>query len=242
MPEETLPIVNTQFMEMLSFITHELKSPLDSIITLGKTLTDGYYGTIEDEQKSIVDRMVKKAEYLAAISAGLLHLALFESGKLKPNPDLVDLFDGVILPAIEIIVPQIEENQMDFRQDIRENIYPAVCDANLIKIVIVNFLSNAVKYGKKKGRIWISMKNAYKKYIISVWNEGRGFTKSEKEMLFQKFSRIQAPELLRKKGTGVGLYVSWQIINLHGGTVTAESDPGSWAEFTIQLPKYPEIS
>jgi len=72
---------------------------------------------------------------------------------------------------------------------------------------------------------------------VTVWNEGPGFPESERGKLFRKFSRLQVPELLRRKGSGVGLYTSWRIVNLHGGRISARSEPGAWAEFSFTIPQ-----
>jgi len=72
---------------------------------------------------------------------------------------------------------------------------------------------------------------------LAVWNEGPGFPEAEKSRLFRKFSRLQTPELLKQKGTGVGLYTSWRIVRLHGGRIRADSEEGHWAEFRVELPQ-----
>jgi K+-sensing histidine kinase KdpD len=69
-----------------------------------------------------------------------------------------------------------------------------------------------------------------------VWNEGPGFPESEKIRLFKRFSILQTPELARRKGHGVGLYVTWKIIMLHGGRIWADSKHGEWAVFTFEIP------
>jgi signal transduction histidine kinase len=70
-----------------------------------------------------------------------------------------------------------------------------------------------------------------------VWNEGPGFPDADRPKLFRKFSRLDAPELNRRKGTGVGLYTSWRLVQLHGGRIDADSRPGEWAEFIVTLPQ-----
>lgn len=71
---------------------------------------------------------------------------------------------------------------------------------------------------------------------FTVWNEGPGFPAAQRARLFRKFSRLDTPELMKRKGTGVGLYTSWRIVSLPGGRIDASSEEGSWAEFRVQLP------
>jgi len=106
-------------------------------------------------------------------------------------------------------------------------------------VVMVNLLGNAVKYGKREGRIRIRAHTVDGRLRVSVWNEGPGFPPEEKPRLFRKFSRLRTPELLKRKGTGVGLYSTWRIIQLHGGRIWADSEPGQWAEFSFEIPLAP---
>jgi signal transduction histidine kinase len=99
-----------------------------------------------------------------------------------------------------------------------------------------NLLSNAAKYGNNGGRAVLTVSLSGERLRVSVWNEGPGFPESEKIRLFRRFSKIQTPELLKRKGHGVGLYVSWNIIQLHGGRIWASSQHGQWAEFSFELP------
>jgi signal transduction histidine kinase len=72
--------------------------------------------------------------------------------------------------------------------------------------------------------------------LVSVWNEGPGFPESEKKFLFRKFSRLHSEELQGRKGTGIGLYICWRIVQLHHGHIWADSLSGEWAEFLFRLP------
>ena len=117
-----------------------------------------------------------------------------------------------------------------------EDLPSIVCDPELMQIVIVNLLSNGVKYGYEHGRLRVQGEINQGVLRVSVWNTGPGFPSSERQRLFRKFSRIPTPELMKQKGTGVGLYTTWQIINRHGGKIRAASEQNQWAEFVIELP------
>jgi len=112
----------------------------------------------------------------------------------------------------------------------------------LLQIVVVNLLSNAVKYGNEGGEVRLTVRNEDDRLITSVWNEGPGFPEEEQSKLFRKFSRIQTPELLQRKGTGVGLYTTWRIVQSHQGRIEARSKHGEWAEFTFTIPTAPEAA
>ena len=229
------------YMEMLSFISHELKNPISSIITLGRTLLDGYYGKIDEKQRDILSRILKKGEYLFAVSNKFLNLSKIESNITEIHPQLVDYIEDVIEPVIEVLAPQIDESSMKLERDYNNIVLPVKCDPDLIKIVVMNLISNGIRYGNKGGSLKISIKKGFKRFSTLVWNEGLGFSEQDKYLLFKKFSRLRSKELYERKGSGIGLYVSWKIIHLHGGRIHAESKEGSWAEFSFDLPQYMDI-
>ncbi|MCX7678922.1 MAG: ATP-binding protein [Spirochaetes bacterium] len=224
------------YMEMLSFVSHELKSPLASLITLGKTLASGYFGKLDELPRQIVERIVKKAEYLHNMTEEYLTLANFETGEIHINPREVNFIEEIVEPSLALTHEHFEEQNITIEKDIADNIPPIICDPALIKIVLNNLLSNAAKYGNKGGTAKLKVQMSNDRLRVSVWNEGPGFPEHEKVRLFKRFSKIQTPELLERKGHGVGLYVSWNIIHMHGGRIWAASKHGKWAEFSFELP------
>ncbi|MHC4984662.1 MAG: GAF domain-containing sensor histidine kinase [Planctomycetota bacterium] len=232
------------YMEMLSFVTHELKSPVSSIIMDADMLRQGYLGDLSDKQTERIERMMSRGRYLLNLVGEYLNLARMETGELKINArDGVDALGQLAENAIDLITPQLTQREMTLERDFSMPEGVTVeCDPDLLQIVLVNFLSNAVKYGRKGGDIRFTMKLDGGTWHMSVWNEGPGFSKEERFKLFHKFSRLDDPELKRQKGTGVGLYTVWRVVQLHGGRVTANSKHGEWAEFTVEIPQpLPEV-
>jgi signal transduction histidine kinase len=229
------------YMEMLAFVAHELKSPISSIITLTQTLAEGYYGKIGEKQQEILRRIIKKGEYLHEMSSQYINLSRFESNIMEMEIKLVDFVDDIIEPIIDILLPQIDERAIKLERDYQDVVFPVRCDPDLIKIVVMNLLSNGIKYGNKGGILRLTIEKKYKKFKLTVWNEGPGFSEQEKHRLFKKFSRLLATELIERKGSGIGLYVTWKIIQLHCGRIYAESEQGSWARFIIEIPQYQDL-
>lgn len=224
------------YMEMLGFVSHELKNPLASIITMAKTMASGYFEDIGEKNKEMLNRLVRKAEYLHNLAQEYLNLARFETGEFSINPVDVDFQSDVIDPSIDLVQTSIDENKMKLDTDYDDTSMKVRCDPELMKIVMVNLVNNAAKYGKPEGRILVKMDESERVIRVSVWNEGPGFPESEKIRLFRKFSRVHTPELMERDGHGVGLYVTWKIIQLHGGHIWALSEYGKWAEFCFEIP------
>lgn len=203
---------------------------------LGKTLESGFFGEIGGKQKEIVGRMVKKAEYLLNLTGEYLNLAHFETGEFHLHPRLSDFYQDVVAHSMEIVAVMIDERRMRLEQEIDPALPQVKCDPELMKIVLTNLLSNAVKYGNREGTLKLTIASREDRIRVTVWNEGPGFPESEKARLFRRFSKLQTPELMERKGHGVGLYVTWKIIQLHGGKIWADSKHGEWAEFTFEVP------
>ena len=119
---------------------------------------------------------------------------------------------------------------------------PVCCDPTLLRIVTVNLLDNAVKYGNEGGDIRVKAEVAVRPQGwasgcgSACGTPGRASATAQQDKLFRRFSRLDDPALKSRRGTGVGLYNSWRIVQLHGGRITADSKHGEWAEFSFEIP------
>jgi len=233
---EELEAANRAYFEMLGFVSHELKSPLASVVMDAQVLAEGFLGELTEKQKEKTLRIIQKVEYLLNLVREYLDLARIEGGEIRVNPRPVNFRKEVLEPSLDIVRSQIEAKSMLLELNFTEDLPSIVCDPELMQIVIVNLLSNGVKYGYEHGRLRVQGEINQGVLRVSVWNTGPGFPSSGRQRLFRKFSRIPTPELMKQKGTGVGLYTTWQIINRHGGKIRAASEQNQWAEFVIELP------
>ncbi|MBN1825838.1 MAG: HAMP domain-containing histidine kinase [Candidatus Eisenbacteria bacterium] len=235
---EQLDRANRAYLEMLGFVSHELKSPLASMVMDAAVLGEGGVGDLSPEQKEKIRRMSSKAEYLLSLVGEYLDLSRIEGGELRmrPLPD-VDVIADVAEAACAIAEAPLREKGMTLERRYGDGPVRAECDPNLLKIVAVNLVGNAVKYGREGGAVRITVERPANRLVFAVWNEGPGFPEKERPKLFRRFSRIRTPELMKQKGTGVGLYTSWRIVRLHGGRIDADSLEGEWAEFRFEIPQ-----
>jgi hypothetical protein len=234
---EQLQAANQAYNEVLAFVSHELKNPVASMITDARVLADGYLGPLAAPQVQKLERLMAKGSYLLDLIREYLDLARMEGGTLALRPRLSAFLDEVVEPAVELVLPQLQARGMILERHFPDGPEPIQCDPDLLRIVLVNLLGNAVKYGTPGGVIRIGVERLVDQLQVSVWNQGPGFSAEDRPRLFRKFSRLQAPELMAQKGTGVGLYTSWRIAHLHGGRMDARSQQGQWAEFTLEIPQ-----
>ena len=236
---EQLTAANRNYLEMLGFVSHELKNPVASMVTDARLLADGYLGPVEERQKVKLERLITKGEYLLDLVREYLDLARVEGGELQVAVQCgVPFVEKVVEPAVELVRAQIEAAGMVLTTELPDDHGFAVdCDPSLLIIVLVNLLSNAVHYGASGGALRLTVAPNARRLRVSVWNEGPGFSAAERARLFRKFSRLHAAGAGQRRGTGLGLYNSWRIVQLHHGHIKADAKAGAWAEFTFELPQ-----
>jgi signal transduction histidine kinase len=225
------------YLEMLGFVSHELKNPVASVLLSAKLMRAGNLGDVTEAQAAKLDGIVASCEHLLSLVREYLDLERVEEGRFPAVfVEVDDLTARVIEPAVEVCRPLLEHAGMTVRMPAVNGSGSLVGDPDLLRIVFVNLVGNAARYGSRGGRVAVTVKPEGEGIAASVWNEGQGFTQEEEERLFQRFVRLDADATLERKGTGVGLYTAWRLVQLHGGRIVARSEPGQWAEFTVWLP------
>jgi signal transduction histidine kinase len=223
--------------EILGFASHELQSPISSMVTDAQLLTKEYLGPLNEKQKEKLKRSINKGKYLLNLIQKYLNLSRLEdvSLKLRITPN-VNLIEDVVEPMIDLFESERLNKNIKFDYFCVDEILIVECDIVLIRIAFSNLLKNAIHYGNEGGRIRVSIQVENETACVKVWNEGSGFSKKESNKLFKRFSRLDNPALRLKPGTGIGLYSTWKIMQLHSGKVEADSEEGKWAEFKLTFP------
>ena len=231
-----LMATNRNYMEMLGFVSHELKNPLASAIMSLYTVKDGYLGEINKAQQKGLESVGKSLDYFHDMIKNYLDLSRLEKGELVVNKLTVSLNTDVIDPVLAGLEREIEQKKIQIENHI-SNETQVLADRDLLRIVYDNLLSNAIKYGNSGGKIQLEVDEDDNFVILSVYNEGQGIPRDKIDKLFKKFSRINGPGYAGKKGTGLGLYICKEIIEKQGGKIWVKSSEGNWAKFVFSLPK-----
>jgi two-component system, NtrC family, sensor kinase len=232
---ERLERVNQNYMTTLRFVTHELRSPLAAVQSLIDAAFAGFADQVPEQLKGFLLRMKRNLEELQDMVKNYLDLSRAERGEFVVHPAPIELWAMVIEPVVEQVEALFGSRSVTLEIEPHEPI-AMVADAELLRIAAMNYLSNAAKYASEKGRVRLSARAENDRLVLSVWNEGPGFTAEEGLELFKKFSRLKNANTRGKRGSGLGLYLCQQIAELHGGKVSARSEAGQWAEFTLEVP------
>lgn len=225
---------NRNYLDMLGFVSHELKNTLGVVYTSARTLNSGMVGNLEGPQATLVQNISKNIDTAVRMTRKYLDLARIEKGELKLNNANLDILKDVVAPVIEDLQPVISEKQVDLQNRLIETLM-VNGDRDLLRIVYKNFLDNALTYGKQNGTIKLGYSRDNGLYIFEVWNDGEGLSLDKMDKLFIKFARLNK-EKASSRSTGLGLFISKDIIEKHGGTVRAESKEGEWINFIFTIP------
>ncbi len=241
--------------EFLATMSHELRTPLTAIIGFSELLIEGVMGELTDEQKDSVREVLNNGASLLDMINNLLDLAKVDSGKMKLNLSDFDLSELIIRVRSQIS-SLIQRKRHDFTLNVQKDMPPMNADEKRVQQVVLNLLSNAIKFTPEDGRIELaaahfeSKEDALAKgiklkrqenirwpfYYVNVSDNGIGIKQDHLESVFDVFLQVDSSVTRSYEGTGLGLALAKQFVELHGGFIWAESSLGRGASFTFVLP------
>ena len=224
--------------EFVSITAHQLRTPLSAIKWTLRMILDGDIGKITDEQRNFLEKTYKSNERMIHLINDLLNVARIEEGRLLYNVapiDIVGVIEGVISPLVDVakrknISLTIEKGN--------EKIPLVKADPEKISLVIQNLIENAIRYTNSGGNIVIFIKylKDEKSVMFSVKDNGIGIPEEQKNRIFSRFFRGANAIRQETEGTGLGLYISKNIMEAHNGKIWFDSKEGEGTTFYITLP------
>lgn len=216
----------------ISTVSHEMKTPISSILMSLQLLGDTRLGELNTEQKQLVGSIKESSDRLLSITGELLNMTQIETGKLKLMPK--------ITKPIELINYAVKATQVladrfccFVEVDYPEKISKLFVDNEKIAWVITNLLSNAIHHSPEKSRIIIGAVQREKAIEIYVRDFGRGIDPRYHTSIFERYFRVPGTKV---QGSGLGLAISKEFVEAHGGTISVESEIGKGSRFSILLP------
>ena len=221
--------------EFLANMSHELRTPLNSIIGYTKLILDGLEGDINEEQQHDLQTVYRNSTHLLELINGLLDLSRIEAGKTVLNYEeftISDLLSEVILG----MEPLAREKGLTLTYSVAPDINNLYADKVKTKQVLINILGNAIKF-TNEGSIKLNVAESDGDFIFSVTDTGIGMKEEDLEVVFDSFQQVGPVQIAGYEGTGLGLTISKQFIEMQGGRIWAESELGKGSTFTFTLPK-----
>jgi signal transduction histidine kinase/ActR/RegA family two-component response regulator len=223
-------LANRAKSEFLSRMSHELRTPLNAVLGFGQLLS---MGELDDKEQESVDQILKGGQHLLGLINEILDIARIESGKLALSLEPVDVSETV-REALDLVRPLAAERAIEIAVDRGVDDAYVVADRQRLSQVLLNLLSNSIKYNRPGGtvRIGVAARNGTTR--IEVADSGEGIAAENFSRLFTPFDRLGADER-QIDGTGLGLVLSKGLVEAMGGRLEAESRVGSGSTFRIEL-------
>lgn len=219
--------------DFLSSMSHELRSPLNAILGFAQLLETGSPPPTAGQMIRL-HQIIEAGWYLVELINQILDLAVIESGKLSLSQEPVFLSD-VINECHDMIEPQAQQRGITLTFLPFDHTWMVYADRTRVKQVLINLLSNALKYNREQGSIEVKcVLSPSERLRISIKDSGAGLPPEKLEQLFQPFNRL-GQETGVEQGTGIGLVVTKQLVELMGGTIGVESTVGVGSEFWVEL-------
>ena len=223
----------------LANMSHELRTPLNSIIGFTGIMLMGITGVLNAEQKRQLSMVKSSASHLLILINDILDISKIESGKTEAFVEEF-YFNDVIQEVVNSLSHLVNEKDIELIEEIPEKIIIQT-DRRFIKQILINLISNALKF-TDKGTVKIKSEVVKNEHVVlCVIDTGTGIKKEDIGKLFKMFRQVDMSSTKKHEGTGLGLYLSKQLVTLLGGDITIKSEYGKGSEFKVRLPiKYKE--
>jgi signal transduction histidine kinase len=221
--------------EFLALTTHDLRSPLTVISGVISFFTSGRLGELTPEQKNMVSMMERNAQTLIELVNDLLDVSKIESGTMRLDLTSIDL-RGLLDEVRETMEPLAREKGIALEDEVGAGVHEVEADRVKLRRIIVNLLSNALKFTPKGGRVRLEAGREGGLMRVSVTDTGVGIAPEDVARLFDKYEQARSRATRGEKGTGLGLYITRQLVELHGGKIAVESSLGKGSTFSVTLP------
>ncbi len=226
---------NQAKMEFLAVMSHELRTPLNAVSGYADLMEMGIGGSLSDAQRDYLARIKKSGKFLLGLINDVLNFARIDAGSVSVKREPVPL-DTILGSSHMLVEPQMKARNIEYRYETLDGTCVALGDSEKIEQVILNLLTNALKFTDPGGAITLSCKSGDGRARISVADTGRGIPASKLQSIFDPFVQLDRnvnPD--SQQGVGLGLAISRALARAMGGELTAESEVGKGSVFTLDL-------
>lgn len=240
---------NNAKSEFVAIVSHELRTPLNSILGFAQMLQSGLAGGLNEKQGAYVRQVRTSGEHLLKVVNDVLNLAKIEAGRMELCRETVpvrDLVEGAVL----MLAPLAQDKGLALTCEVSPALGTVPGDPGKLKEVIYNLVSNAIKFTDAGGKVEVlarpleatgegfaEQRTHGRRYLrIDVHDTGIGIAKADLKRLFVPFQQADSGYTRQAQGTGLGLSLAKRLVELHGGTIVVQSEPGQGSSFSFVLP------
>jgi signal transduction histidine kinase len=220
--------------EFLASMSHELRTPINAIVGYSALLLEGMFGQLSDQQRDPLDRTRSAADHLRALIDDILDLAKIEAGKMQFVLEPLALSE-VIQEVSQQMEPMVRRKSLSYSTEVGQDTPRIVTDRTKLKQVLLNLLSNAMKF-TNKGGISVIVKQHAMGVRIDVNDTGIGIKPEHLSVIWEDFRQVDQSRTREFGGTGLGLSITRKLVERLGGTIVVESIVSVGTTFTVMLP------
>jgi PAS domain S-box-containing protein len=221
--------------DFLSMVSHELKSPLSSLLMQISVVLDGLAGELTSKQTDMLGKAKEKTKGMITLVNDILDYRRLKEGKSIQKVETLNLAE-VLEHTVELMRLSAEEKGIAITSEIAEELPSFSGDRGGVEAIFVNLISNAIKYTPKGGNVNVSLNKEAKGIRLMVTDTGMGIPPEDIDQIFEKFYRIKTEQTRSISGSGLGLSIVKGIVEAHSGAVHVESEVGNGTTFIVSLP------
>jgi signal transduction histidine kinase len=231
---EELQAASRHKSEFLANTSHELRTPLNAILGYTELILDKIYGEVPDRIREVLQRVQSNGRHLLGLINDVLDLSKIEAGRLTLSVAPYSLKE-VVQTAVTATEALAAEKGLSLEAIVADDLPAGEGDERRISQALLNLLGNALKF-TERGEVIVRATAADDTFEVSVADTGPGIAREDQERIFEQFQQVDGSVTRKKGGTGLGLTISKKIIELHGGRIWVESEPGRGSTFRFTLP------
>jgi PAS domain S-box-containing protein len=223
--------------EFLANMSHELRTPLNAVLGLSEALLEETRGPLNAAQAKSLRSIEESGRHLLSLINDILDLSKIEAGKLELQFESVQV-ETICQASLQFVKQAAMKKHLRVGYRLDDAGVRARCDSRRLKQILVNLLSNAVKFTPEGGQVGldVSADAGRQRIVFAVWDTGIGIAEQDMPQLFKPFTQIDSSLSRRYEGTGLGLALVGRLTELHGGSISLESQPGQGSRFVVELP------
>jgi signal transduction histidine kinase len=231
---EQLAVASRHKSEFLANMSHELRTPMNAILGFTELIRDGVYGEVSPKVTAMLERIQANGRHLLGLINDVLDLSKIEAGQLQ-----LETADYALRDVVQTVQATTESlaaaKKLKLRIELPDVLPPARGDERRIAQVLLNLVGNAIKF-TDAGEVIVSVAVDETSFEIAVTDTGPGIPVDQQQKIFEEFHQIDSSSTRQKGGTGLGLAISKRIVELHGGKIWVESEPGRGSSFRFVIP------
>lgn len=224
--------------EFLANMSHELRTPLNAVMALSEALQEEVYGPLTEKQRQSLQTIEESGHHLLSLINDILDLAKIGAGTIELDMQCVSTVE-LCAACLRLIQPAAYQKHLKVFEHVDTRIPTLRADQRRLKQILVNLLSNAVKFTLPGGQVGLEVTADTEQESVhfTVWDTGIGIAPENMQQLFQPFVQVDSSLSRQHEGTGLGLVLVSRLTEMHGGSVSVESELGKGSRFTVSLPR-----